>query len=205
MTDFALTFNLRLLCVYIGWTISYRYAIAGVVFDEEGEVVRQKNKAASNATLFFILAYSPAYNIGYNALTYSKRTPTPSPQALSVMMLRLLTAYLVELWPFALRSRGITFFQFFGRKYSRISAHGNRNPLTRLISAGLATFFNTFVNPIALADIQWKYLITYVCWLAYEVVFVYFFFPETHGRTLEELAWRKLTPFSSKARSCCAD
>jgi hypothetical protein len=59
--------------------------------------------------------------------------------------------------------------------------------------SGLATFFNTFVNPIALEDIQWKYLITYVVWLAYEVCFVYFFFPETHGRTLEELAFRKST------------
>lgn len=142
-----MTCTIALLCVYIGWTISYRYAIAGVEYDEEGEFVRQRNKPAANVTLFFILAYAPAYNIGYNALTYT---------------------YLVELWPYALRSRGITFFQFFGR---------------------LATFFNTFVNPIALADIQWKYLITYVCWLAYEVVFVYFFFPETHGRTLEELAW----------------
>jgi hypothetical protein len=62
----------RLLCVYIGWTITYRYAIAGVVFDEEGNVVRQSNAPAANATLFFILAYSPCYNIGYNALTYSK-------------------------------------------------------------------------------------------------------------------------------------
>jgi sugar porter (SP) family MFS transporter len=142
-----MTCTIALLCVYIGWTITYRYAIAGVVFDEEGNVVRQSNAPAANATLFFILAYSPCYNIGYNALTYT---------------------YLIELWPYALRSRGITFFQLFGR---------------------LATFFNTFVNPIALEDIQWKYLITYVVWLAYEVCFVYFFFPETHGRTLEELAF----------------
>jgi MFS family permease len=83
----------------------------------------------------------------YNALTYT---------------------YLVELWPFAERSRGIAYFQLWGR---------------------LSTFFTTFINPIAMADIGWKWLIFYCCWLAFEIVFVYFMFPETYGRTLEELAF----------------
>ena len=77
-------------------------------------------------------------------------------------------AYMVEVWPYAERSRGISVFQLFGR---------------------LAGFFTTFVNPIGLDSVGWKYLISYCCWLAYEVVFVYFFFPETFGRTLEELAF----------------
>lgn len=29
----------------------------------------------------------------------------------------------------------------------------------------------------------------YVCWLGFENVFVFFFFPETHGKTLEELTF----------------
>lgn len=29
----------------------------------------------------------------------------------------------------------------------------------------------------------------YVCWLCFEVVFIYFFFPETFGKTLEELTF----------------
>jgi hypothetical protein len=32
----------------------------------------RKNAAAGIATIFFIFAYSPCYNLGYNALTYSK-------------------------------------------------------------------------------------------------------------------------------------
>lgn len=72
------------------------------------------------------------------------------------------------MWPYALRSRGISFFQLFGR---------------------LANFFTTFVNPIGLANEGWRYLIFYCVWLAFEIVFVWFFFPETHGRTLEELAF----------------
>lgn len=75
---------------------------------------------------------------------------------------------MVEIWPYAQRSRGITFFQLFGR---------------------LAGFFTTFVNPIGLENASWKYLISYCCFLAFEIVFIYFTFPETFGRTLEELTF----------------
>jgi Sugar (and other) transporter len=77
-------------------------------------------------------------------------------------------AYLVEIWPYALRTRGIAFFHLWGR---------------------CANFFTTFTNPIGLQNIGWKWLITYCCRLAFEVVFVWFMFPETFGRTLEELAF----------------
>ncbi|KAM0277047.1 hypothetical protein ACHAQH_006117 [Verticillium albo-atrum] len=135
-----MTCVISLLCVYIAWTVSMERAI-------HANENNYSNNAASTATLFWIFAYSPAYNIGYNALTYT---------------------YLVELWPYALRSRGIAFFQLFGR---------------------LASFFTTFVNPIGMDNASWKYLIFYCCWLAFEVVFVWFLFPETAGRTLEELAF----------------
>ena len=36
----------------------------------------------------------------------------------------------------------------------------------------------------------WKYYISYCIFLLFEVVFVYFIFPETSGRSLEELAFR---------------
>lgn len=38
----------------------------------------------------------------------------------------------------------------------------------------LALFFNNYVNPVALADINWKYYIVYCCWLAVELTIVYF-------------------------------
>ncbi|OLN81196.1 Lactose permease 27 [Colletotrichum chlorophyti] len=132
--------TISLLLCYIAWTISMERAVHA---DENG----YKNESASIATIVFIFLYSPCYNIGYNALTYT---------------------YLVELWPYALRSRGISLFQLFGR---------------------MAGFFTTFVNPIGLAGASWRYLISYCCWLAFEIVFVYFMFPETAGRTLEELAF----------------
>lgn len=106
-----------------------------------------KSQASSRAVIVFIFLYGPCYNIGYNALSYT---------------------FLVELFPFHARAKGITIFQWFGR---------------------MAGFFNQFVNPIGIQNAGWKYYVSYVVWLAFEIVFVYFFFPETAHRTLEELAF----------------
>ncbi|KAK3325049.1 general substrate transporter [Apodospora peruviana] len=105
------------------------------------------NQSAGIAALFFYFAFSPCYNIGNNALTYT---------------------YLVELWPYSQRSRGIGVQQIFGK---------------------LAGFFSTNVNSIALAAIQWKYLAIYCGWIFFELCIVYWLYPETSGRTLEELAF----------------
>ncbi|KAE8147157.1 general substrate transporter [Aspergillus avenaceus] len=130
-----LTCSTSLLCVYIAWTISMeRFLSTGV-------------RAAAILTIFFIFCYSPAYNLGYNALTYT---------------------YLVEVFPYFNRSRGLSWFQFYGKG---------------------AGFFATYVNPVGLNRITWRWLLVYCCWLAFEVVFIYLFFPETSGRTLEELSF----------------
>ncbi|KAF2019199.1 general substrate transporter [Aaosphaeria arxii CBS 175.79] len=132
--------TVSLLLVYTGWTVAFQKA-------NTAKEAHGHNGAASAACAFFIFAYQPCYNIGFNALTYT---------------------YMVEVWPYMERSRGIAVFQLFGR---------------------LAGFFTTYVNPIGLGNIKWKWLIVYVCWLTYEVIFVWFFFPETANRTLEELAF----------------
>ncbi|KAF2756932.1 hexose transporter-like protein [Pseudovirgaria hyperparasitica] len=124
-----------LVIVYTGWTIAQaRQQITG-------------SPVAGIAVLVMIFLYSPAYCIGYNALTY---------------------VYLVEIFPFYVRTKGITWFQFFGRS---------------------SNLFGSFLNPIGLENAKWKYLLVYVCWLCFEVVFIYLFFPETYGRTLEELTF----------------
>ncbi|KAH8432125.1 putative MFS sugar transporter [Aspergillus melleus] len=130
-----LTCASALLCVYIAWTISME------------RFMNTQAKSAAILTIFFIFAYSPAYNLGYNALTYT---------------------YLVEIFPYSGRSQGLSWFQFYGRG---------------------AGFFATYVNPVGLSRIAWKWLIVYCCWLGFELVFIYFFFPETSGRTLEELSF----------------
>ncbi|GFF49970.1 hypothetical protein IFM58399_08689 [Aspergillus lentulus] len=130
-----LTCACSLLCVYIAWTISME------------RFMNTHAKAAAILTIFFIFCYSPAYNLGYNALTYT---------------------YLVEIFPYFGRSRGISWFQFYGRG---------------------ASFFATYVNPVGLKNISWRWLLVYCCWLAFEVAFIYLIFPETSGRTLEELSF----------------
>jgi hypothetical protein len=58
-----LTCACSLLCVYVAWTISME------------RFMTTHAKAAAILTIFFIFCYSPAYNLGYNALTYSKSSP----------------------------------------------------------------------------------------------------------------------------------
>lgn len=80
--------------------------------------------------------------------------------------------YLVELFPYAQRTMGIGIEQLFGK---------------------LAGFFSIYVNPIALDAIEWKYFAIYCGWIFFEFSFIYFMYPETYNRTLEELAFCKLS------------
>ena len=57
--------------------------------------------------------------------------------------------------------------------------------LTTIFGAG---FFNQYVNPIALEKLHWKFYFVYVACLAAFIVIIWFLFPETKGRTLEEIA-----------------
>ena len=78
-----------------------------------------------------------------------------------------MVAYPVEIWPYRLRSRGLT---------------------VTLVATVLAVFFNIFINPIALGAIGWKYYIVFVAVLIAMIVTVYFFYPETRGHSLEQMA-----------------
>ncbi|THV03382.1 general substrate transporter [Dendrothele bispora CBS 962.96] len=146
-TFFALTssrFNRR--TMYLACTISLLAVFTGWTIASARYAITN-SQASSKAVLALIFIYSPCYNMAFNALSYT---------------------FLVEVFPFHVRAKGITAFQCWSR---------------------LAGFFNQFVNPIGIANSGWKYYISYVAWLAFEVVFVYFLFPETAGRTLEELAF----------------
>jgi len=79
----------------------------------------------------------------------------------------LLTAYPCEIWPYQLRSRGL---------------------VVTWVSTFSAVFFNTFVNPIAMERIGWKYYIVFIVVLFLFGVTAYFFYPETRGHSLEQMA-----------------
>lgn len=78
--------------------------------------------------------------------------------------------YLVEIFPYAQRTMGIGVEQIFGK---------------------LGGFFSTNVNPLALNAIGWKFLAIYCGWIVFEFLTVYFLYPETYNRTLEELTFCK--------------
>ena len=50
-----------------------------------------------------------------------------------------------------------------------------------------ALFFNSYVNPVALKAMGWKYYIVYDCWLAFEFAIVWLFYIETQNTPLEEI------------------
>ncbi|KAK5709607.1 hypothetical protein LTR17_019636 [Elasticomyces elasticus] len=79
----------------------------------------------------------------------------------------LLIAYPCEIWPYRLRSRGLTVTN---------------------ITTVLAIFFNTFVNPIALEAIGWRYYSVFIVVIIMMAFTVYFTYPETRGHTLEQMA-----------------
>lgn len=56
-----------------------------------------------------------------------------------------------------------------------------------MVSLGF-TFFNTFVNPIALEAIQWRYYFVFLATIIVMIVVVWFYYPETRGLTLENVA-----------------
>lgn len=57
-----------------------------------------------------------------------------------------------------------------------------------LLTIQVSSIFGGYVNPIALKNISWKFYIYYCVWVTFIFVIVYFFFVETKGPTLEELA-----------------
>ena len=79
----------------------------------------------------------------------------------------LFIAYPAEILPFQLRAKGLA---------------------VTLMTDAAACFFNQFVNPVAFSAIRWKYYLVYIGCLLFFLTMIYFFFPETKGRSLEEVA-----------------
>ena len=105
----------------------------------------------------------------------------------SIAFTPLIVSYTVEILPYHIRAKGFNIFNF-------------------VISTAL--IFNQYVNPIALEHLTWRYYvclyilrcilrlspnvvhpqIVYVCWLLFELVFLYFTIIETKNLSLEETA-----------------
>ncbi|CZR68908.1 related to hexose transporter protein [Phialocephala subalpina] len=79
----------------------------------------------------------------------------------------LTVSYTVEILPFHIRAKGLTLCFMF---------------------TALSGVFNQYVNPIGLAALEWKFYFVYIAVLVIECLVIYFFYVETRGPTLEEIA-----------------
>ncbi|KAJ5876281.1 uncharacterized protein N7529_001865 [Penicillium soppii] len=78
----------------------------------------------------------------------------------------MLVSYSSEILPYRLRAKGLTLMFF---------------------CVDLSLWFNQYVNPIALLNIQWKYYIVYCVFLAFEIFVVWKYYIETKETPLEEI------------------
>ncbi|KAL3419463.1 hexose transporter protein [Phlyctema vagabunda] len=79
----------------------------------------------------------------------------------------LTVSYTVEILPYQIRAKGLTLCFVF---------------------TSLSGVFNQYVNPVGLDSLAWKYYFVYIAVLVIECLVIYFYFVETRGPTLEEIA-----------------
>lgn len=125
----------------IGMLVSYIIWTACSAVNNE-----QNNKAAGYVVVVCLFIFFFHYDIAY----------TP-----------LLMSYPTEIFPYSLRSKGIS---------------------CELLSIYGSLVVQAFVNPIGMENLGWKYYIVFCCLLVVFLAVTYFFFPETKGRSLEEIA-----------------
>lgn len=166
-----LTSGIGMCLSYACWTIcSARYANTAGPLNGDGTQVdptRQADTAAGKGVLGFIFickpcVFRPAPPMLTLAADYAFYNIAMSP---------LLVAYTVEILPFRIRAKGLMIMN---------------------LCVNCSLVFNQYANPIALGSLGWKYYIVYTCWIAFEVVYMWFTIKETKGRDgplpLEEIA-----------------
>lgn len=125
------------------------------------QFVKTGATAAGKAEIFFIFLYYVFYNSAWSGL---------------------LVGYAVEILPYRLRAK-VSFTSVLFQNSLTI-----QQGLTLMfLAVDLALFFNSYVNPVALDALNWKYYIVYDVWLFVELLVVYFFYVETRNTPLEEI------------------
>ena len=75
--------------------------------------------------------------------------------------------YIMEVVPYSLRAKASMMYQLTGN---------------------LAGIYNSFANPVAMDAISWRYYIVWCVVIGINFTLIFFFFPETKGKGLEEVA-----------------
>jgi len=180
----VISYYLPTLVKYVGITdtstkllLNIVYAITGWIFAVMGaflhdRVGRRKMFLSATAGMIVCLAITAGTAAGY-VRTGSKESSSASIAFIYIFGCVFAVGYTAmqpiypgEVMTNDMRAKGMAIFQ---------------------LTAGTAGFVNTFAAPIALQNIGYWFYVFFVFWDVFEFVFIYFFFVETKGRTLEEL------------------
>ncbi|TKX27040.1 lactose permease-like protein 1 [Elsinoe australis] len=85
----------------------------------------------------------------------------------TIAWLNLVVTYPLEILPYNLRAKGWSYV---------------------LLVIFVSGIYGNYINPVGIENLGWRFYIYYCVWVAVVFAFVYFFFVETRGPTLEELA-----------------
>lgn len=145
------------------------WTVVAAVYENSGE----SNKGAGYAQIVFIWVFGIFYDIGFSGL---------------------LVAYALEVLPFHLRAKGMMIMNITVQAILALGKYVHPPPSLSL-SFGLAStltfsFPHSQTNKLAWDNLphHWNFTLFYTLWNTVELVFVWFFYVETKGPTLEEIA-----------------
>lgn len=139
------------------------WTITGAVFENSGNT----NQGSGYAQLVFIWIFGIFYDIGFSGL---------------------LIAYGLEVLPFHLRAKGMMIMNITVQAILAIGKYVCTHPPCVLNDP--ANHIISQTNKVAWDKLpnHWNFMLFYTLWDFCELVFVYFFYVETKGPTLEEIA-----------------
>ncbi|ORY04970.1 lactose permease [Clohesyomyces aquaticus] len=157
--------------------LNIMYALVGYIFSSAGArmhdvIGRRKMLLASTAGLIIALSITAGTAAGY------VNTGSKTSSSVSIAFIFIFGA----VFAFAFTSMQPIYPAEVMSNDMRAKGMG-----TYKITGGAAGFINTFAAPIALSHIGYWFYVFFVFWDMFEFAFMYFFFVETKGLTLEEM------------------
>jgi hypothetical protein len=145
-------------------TIATVLNATNILKTDDGYVAKSEVTARAQIAMFYLFIF--VFCVGWSAIQ---------------------VLYPVECLRFETRAKGMSIYYVCLTFTLYIQKRYLTNIASQFIN-NLGQFYSTFVTGIAFSSIGWRYYFIFVAWNICTVFAVYFLFPETGKRTLEELA-----------------